>query len=266
MDLRGDVFLGFSFPVPAASMKGRTFESDAVVATSGMTIGGAGDVTGAIEVAKRTEPVLAGVVGDANVANGSLDPVRAFSRSSDPLDVARGGTGASSFVPGALVISGNPFASSADCSAAGGVLRARSHVSVGPWRFAPAPTAHGFPTLLATDSSSGASVDLFNPSKPVAAPVVSLTPWAQGQATVEATGFDSYSRICHIVLLDASMPAPSRSRVVLEPTASVRIRPDGTVRHTFFGLAPGDLVAYAVAAGARRNYSDVASSILFVLS
>jgi hypothetical protein len=261
MEVSGRVLIGFG-SAPSLVLDGGVAKASGVVdAGVSLNLPVVGDVVSAIETARNTEPVLPGVVGEANIADGTLDPATAFSRSAPPLDARRGGTGIGGAPEGAIVVTGDPsFDHAPDCSAAGGILRLRSHLGVGQWRYAPKTDPRGTRTLAATGPAGVLEVDLLKPSREIEAPAVSIEQ-ADEVLTIEASGMDpSAARICHFYWTAAPGPAPSKAAVALRASASALVGPDGTVRHSATNLPPGPRNAYAVAEGARRNFSAVAAA------
>lgn len=258
MKVPSRVVMGFG-PITSMTLNGSAAEVGGVAeAGTSFWVRGVGDVVPAIEAARNSEPVLADAVSESNIADETIDPIKAFSIASPPLDASRGGTGLSGFARGSIAVTGD-YASG--CSAEGGKLVLESGMSVGSWRFSPVTDALGARALVAVDDATGESVDITRPRRGLPAPVLVASAAFPGTFAIEASGFDISARICHLYWTSAPGPVPSVARVALGASASVMIGRDRTARHAATGLrVPGTYNVYAVAEGLRRSFSAVASA------
>ena len=205
-------------------------------------------------------PVRPAAVATSNIADAELDPVAVFDRSSDPLDVPRGGTGIGVVPDRALLVGGGAGPASAvpGVTFGDGVLSAPS-LAVGTWRFAASNDEAGRRTVLAVDSGTGCNVDLLQAGKhDVRPPQLSVTPGSNGQVTVEGATADDLVRVIHFDWRLSPSDDRTSAQVARAPSKSVRVDATGVARYTATGLTAAATYDFRAAAeDGRGNVSEV---------
>jgi hypothetical protein len=221
------------------------------------------DVGESILLQKQQAPVPSGAVSACNIAPASFDPASSLNSSAGPVPVAKGGTGIVVATTGALLAGAGtaPVSHSGGVSFADGALTTPS-IHVGSWRFAASNHSSGRKSLFASDSASGANVDLLLASqRPLPPPALAVVSSSQGQITVQANAADPLVRVIHFDW----RPAPSQPRTPAQlarsPSRSVIVAPDGTARYTASGMTLGQYYDFRAAAeDGRGNVSPVAEA------
>lgn len=221
-----------------------------------------GDVASEIQRRKAQDAIPEAAVAASNIADGEVSPA-ALDPAGDPLDVPRGGTGLSNVPEGALLFGAGAAAAvpAPHVAFVGNDTLETPSLTVGAWTYAAVSAADGRRTLTATDSQTGASVDLLLPAKrELTSPDLTLTP-SSGQVTMQASVSDPLVRVVHFDWRPSPSVDPSPSAIAHRPSKSVVVGPDGLAAYTATGLPSGaDRDFRAVAEDGRGNVSPPAKA------
>lgn len=239
-----EVVMGNSITIPSA------------FATNG------GDVVSEINRHKAEDTILESVITASHIGDGEISPAM-FDKSSDPLDVSRGGTGLSNIPLNALLVGGgeSPASHTHQVSFDNDTLTTSS-LTVGTWTYAASNNIHGRSTLAAIDSVSGSNVDLLHPRKnELTEPSLVLSPLS-GQITMEVLVSDPLVRLVHFDWRVSPSDDLTPAQIAYSSRKSVAVGPDRLATYTATGLSSGiDHDFRAVTEDGRGNVSMVTKAM-----